>query len=111
MLSRLQMMVLMGANIPISAIKSQIAAGVDVIVHLGRIRDKSRKVLEITEVIGVEEDKIITNTLFKFQEENNNVNEIVEGELIIINPMKNVDKLISAGFMEEANIYGKRNKV
>lgn len=110
MLSRLEMMVLMGADIPISAIKSQIAAGVDIIVHLGRIRDKSRKVLEITEVLGVEEDKIITNTLFKFREENN-CKEVVKGNLMFVNPLMNADKLLSAGYVEEANKYGKRNRV
>ena len=110
MLSRLQMMVLMGADIPISAIKSQIAAGVDIIVHLGRIRDKSRKVLEIAEVLGVEEDKIITNTLFKFREENN-CKEVVKGNLMFVNPLMNADKLLSAGYVEEANKYGKRNRV
>ena len=51
MLSRLENMVLMGMDLPLSAIRNQIASGVDIIVHLGRIRDKSRKVLEITEVI------------------------------------------------------------
>ena len=54
MLSRLENMVLMGMDLPLPAIRNQIASGVDIIVHLGRIRDKSRKVLEITEVVGCE---------------------------------------------------------
>ena len=53
-LSRLEMMVLMGMDLPIAAIRQQIASGIDLIVHLGRLPDKSRRVLEITEVCGVE---------------------------------------------------------
>lgn len=68
MLSRLENMVLMGMDIPLSAVKQQIASGIDIIVHLGRLRDKSRKVLEITEVIGCEKDCISLNPLFVFEE-------------------------------------------
>ena len=58
MLSRLENMIMMGMDIPLAAIRQQIASGVDLIVHLGRLRDRSRKVLEIAEVLGYEEDKI-----------------------------------------------------
>lgn len=112
MLSRLQMMVLMGAEIPISAIKSQIAAGVDIIVHLGRLRDKSRKVLEIVEILGVNQDEIVTNTLFKFKEiinENNNTK--VEGEFVKESNLINVAKLENAGYTKEALEYGAGNRL
>ena len=57
MLSRLETMVLMGMDLPLPAIQRQIASGLDIIVHLGRLRDKTRKVLEVTEVLGYWEEK------------------------------------------------------
>lgn len=57
MLSRLENMILMGIEIPLEAIRQQIASGIDIIVHLGRLRDKTRKVLEIVEVRGFEKGK------------------------------------------------------
>lgn len=68
MLSRLETMVLMGMDLPIQAIRSQIASGIDIIVHLGRMRDGSRKLLEIVEVLGIENGEIILSTLYKYQE-------------------------------------------
>lgn len=68
MLARLENMVLMGMDLPLAAIRQQIASGVDIIVHLGRLRDKSRKVLEITEVTGCENNEITLNPLFLFEE-------------------------------------------
>ncbi len=67
MLSRLETMFLTAAAFPIDAIRSQIAAAIDVIVHLGRMKDKSRKVLEITEVVSYEEGRIQLNPLFTYQ--------------------------------------------
>ena len=68
MLSRLETMVLLGAALPLEAIRQQISSALDVIVHLGRLRDKSRRVLEITEVIGYEKGDILLNPLYIFQE-------------------------------------------
>lgn len=68
MLSRLENMVLMGMDIPLLAIKQQIASGIDIIVHLGRLRDKSRRVLEITEVMSCENNEIKLNPLYVFEE-------------------------------------------
>jgi len=68
MLSRLETMVLSGAPLPVAVIRKQIAAALDIIIHLGRLRDGSRKVLEISEVQGFSEGDIILNTLFAFQE-------------------------------------------
>lgn len=69
MLNRLETLVLMGLDIPLGAIRQQIASGIDIVVHLGRIRDKSRKVLEISEVGDVVDGKIELRTLFEFVEE------------------------------------------
>lgn len=88
MLSRLETMTLMGVELPLEAIRRQIASGVDILIHLGRMRDKSRKVLEITEVCGVKNNEITTRTLFQW----------VEGKgLIRTAELQNRKKLIRAG--------------
>ena len=70
MLNRLETMVLMGVDMPLKAIKSQIASGIDIIVHLGRLRDRTRKVLEIVEITGFNGEEILTNTIYRFEEDN-----------------------------------------
>ncbi len=81
MLSRLETLVLSGMDIPILAIRNQIAAAVDIIIHLGRLRDKTRKVLEIAEVIGMDGDNIKLGTLFEFVEEGEDADGMVIGKL------------------------------
>lgn len=66
-LSRLEMMVLMGMELPIAAIRQQIASGIDLIVHLGRLPDKSRRVLEITEVCGVKDGEIQISPIYELE--------------------------------------------
>ena len=68
-LGRLEMMVLMGMDLPISAIRQQIASGIDVIVHLGRLPDKSRRVLEIVELDGICDGEIMLSPLYRLQEQ------------------------------------------
>lgn len=68
MLSRLETMTLMGVELPLEAIRRQIASGVDILIHLGRMRDKTRKVLEITEVCGYGNGEIEVRTLYRWQE-------------------------------------------
>lgn len=70
MLSRIETMTLMGIDLPLEAIRRQIASGVDILVHLGRMRDKSRKLLEITEVCGFENGEIQTHPLYQWKEKN-----------------------------------------
>lgn len=82
MLSRLETMVLQGAvGLPLEAIRQQIASAVDIIIHLSRLRDKSRKTMEITEVVGYEDGKIILNPLYVFEEDENTTLEKVSGSL------------------------------
>ena len=81
MLARLENMVLMGLDLPLAAIRQQIASGVDIIVHLGRLRDKSRKVLEITELAGCENQEILLNPLYVFEETGEDGEGNVIGEL------------------------------
>jgi len=68
MMSRLETMVLMGMDIPVSAIRQQIASAINIVVHLGRLRDKSRRVLEIVEIVGINNGEIKFNKLFEFRE-------------------------------------------
>lgn len=82
MLSRLETMVLQGAaGLPLEAIRQQIASAVDIIIHLSRLRDKSRKTMEICEVVGYEDGKIILNPLYVFEEDENSTLEKVSGSL------------------------------
>lgn len=99
MLSRLETMVLQGADgLPLEAIRQQIASSVDIIIHLSRLRDKSRKTMEITEVVGYENGKIILNPLYVFEEDSNSTLDKVSGQLKrTSNPMKNVFKLQLSG--------------
>lgn len=81
MLSRIETMVLMGVDMPLPAIRGQIAAGLDVIVHLGRLRDRSRRVLEITEVCEYKEGEIRLNPLYHFREESQEGNIDGQGKV------------------------------
>lgn len=103
MLSRLETMVLQGAEgLPLEAIKQQIASAVDIIIHLSRLRDKSRKTMEITEVVGVENGQIILNPLYRFEEDENSTLEKVSGSLKRTeNKMINDFKLKLAGIRTE----------
>lgn len=103
MLSRLETMVLQGAaGLPLEAIRQQIASAVDIIIHLSRLRDKSRKTMEITEVVGYENGQIILNPLYKFEEDENSTLDKVSGKLNrTANPMKNDFKLRLSGYKEE----------
>lgn len=99
MLSRLETMVLMGIELPVSAVRRQIASGVDILVHLGRLRDRSRKVLEIVEVEGYryETGEILTSTLYAFEEEGEKKGENVCGSLKKKGELKNREKLLRSG--------------
>ena len=97
MLSRLENMILMGMDLPLKAIRQQIASGIDIIIHLGRLRDKSRKVLEITEVLGFEEEQISLRTLYRFEEEGEGENGKILGTLQKKGELAYADKLKAAG--------------
>jgi pilus assembly protein CpaF len=97
MLSRLETMVLMGMDLPLEAVRRQIASGVDIIVHLGRLRDSSRRVIEIVEILGYENGEIITCPIYEFQETGEK-NGKVQGEFVRVNDVTNKDKLMAAGF-------------
>ena len=102
MLSRLETMVLSGeAGLPLEAIRQQIASAGDIIVHLSRMRDKTRKTMEITEVIGMENGAIILNPLFKFEEDEDSTVRKVSGSLKRTNnKMVHPDKFIASGIYD-----------
>lgn len=103
MLSRLETMVLQGAaGLPLEAIRQQIASAVDIIIHLSRLRDKSRKTMEITEVVGYENGRILLNPLYVFEEDENSTLSKVSGSLKRTdNEMINTLKLQLAGVREK----------
>lgn len=93
---RLETMVLMGMELPLQAIRRQIASGIDLIVYLGRLRDKSRRLLEITEVTGMEGDQVVLNPLFLFRE-TGEVSGRICGTQEKTGDMKNIEKFQRAG--------------
>ena len=101
MLSRIETMVLMGMEIPIEAVRQQISSAVDIIVHLGRIRDRSRKVVQIAEVGDCRDGEIMLTPLFKFVEEGESPDGKVLGRLIRQDTvLKRTHKLEAAGIKE-----------
>ena len=95
MLSRLETMVLQGnAGLPLPAIRQQIASALDIIIHLSRLRDKSRRTMEITEVLGYKDGDIQLNQLFRFEEDQNSTLSHVSGSLVRTgNQLQNDHKL------------------
>ena len=100
MISRLETMVLMGMGMPLAAIRSQIASGIDILVHLGRMRDKSRKVLSITEIVDYKDKQIILNEIYHFYETEER-DSMVKGTLEQVGCLMNVEKAERAGYRIE----------
>lgn len=98
MLTRLETMVLMGMDLPVSAIRRQIASAIDILVFLGRLRDKSRRVLSIMEVTGYEQDAVQCEPIYQFQETGGG-KERVTGILQKVGSLKNTHKLKAAGLL------------
>ena len=99
MLNRLETMMMMGIDLPLPAIQRQIASALDIIIHLGRLRDRTRKVLRIDEVLSYTGGRIETNTLYEFQEEGME-NEKIKGCLMKAGSIENKGKLLAAGYKE-----------
>lgn len=98
MVTRLETMVLMAADLPLAAVRNQIASALELMVHLGRMRDKSRKVLEIAEVIGCENGEVRLESLFTFREKQARDRQWVEGSLEKVGELRNREKLRAGGF-------------
>lgn len=98
MIARLETMVLMGMELPLAAIRRQIAGGVDLIVHLGRLRDKSRRVLSVSEVVGYEQGEVLLSVLYEFQETGER-NGSVQGIWKKTGSLVHTEKLQQAGIV------------
>lgn len=105
MLNRLETMMMMGIDLPLTAIQRQIASALDIIIHLGRLRDKSRKVLEITEVLGYRNGRIQTQTLYQYREEGVEDGKI-KGTLVKVEELTRRDKLLAAGYPKQGVCNG-----
>ena len=99
MLSRLEVMTLMAMDLPISAVRRQIASGIDLMVHLGRLRDRTRKVLEILEIDGYDlgSGEIMTHTIYRFQEEGEDEKGKILGKMERCGTIRHTGKLERAG--------------
>ena len=97
MLTRLESRVLMGMELPLEAVRRQIASAVDIIIHLGRLRDGSRKVMEISEITGIRDGQIQLSELFRFEEQEDRGDKAVSGCIKKKGCLKNVNKLQHAG--------------
>lgn len=90
-------MMMMGIDMPLAAIQRQVASAIDIIIHLGRLRDKSRKVLEISEVLGYENGTIQIQTLYEYREEGMESGKI-QGNLVKVEELVHKEKLLAAGY-------------
>ncbi len=97
MITRLETMVLMAADLPLAAVRNQIASAVELMVHVGRLRDKSRKVLEISEVTGCEEGQVMLEPIFAFREREGKDRKRVDGTLEKVGELRRREKLRAAG--------------
>lgn len=98
--SRLETMVLMGCEMPLQAIRSQISSAIDIFIHLGRLRDRSRRVLEVSEVIGKEQGEVLLKPLFLFEEIGEREGRI-QGHWQKVNPLFHRTKLQLSGYLKE----------
>ena len=96
MLSRLETMVLMGMELPVNAMRGQIASGIDILIHLGRLRDRTRKVLDIMEIEGIFQGEICLKPLYRF-EETGEQNGKIAGEWKRLGKLAHMEKLLAAG--------------
>ncbi len=101
MLRRLETMIMMGMDLPVSAIRGQLASGIDLIVHLGRLRDRSRRLLEIAEVVGLEDGQIRLSVLYQFEETGEQENGRIDGTWRRKAVLQHQGKLESAGLPPE----------
>lgn len=102
MLSRLETMILSGANLPVEVIRKQTSSAIDIMIHLVKLRDNSRRITEICEIIGVNNNEIKLNMLFKFEETSENEEGKIVGTLSPTgNKLNNLVKLRMAGFRSE----------
>lgn len=101
MLNRLETMILMGMDIPAAAVRRQLASGIDLMIHLGRLRDRRRVLLEITEIDGCRDGEIVLNPIYRFQETQKGEDGKVLGEWVRVGELHHTEKLSMAGLMND----------
>ena len=94
MLSRIETMVLMGKDLPIQAVRKQIASAIDILIHLSRLRDRTRKVTGIYEVTGLRNGEVALETLYEFRETGETAGR-VEGALVRTGELRHTEKLLA----------------
>lgn len=107
--ARLETMVLMGCEMPLPAIRRQIGSAIDIVIQLGRLRDKSRKVLEVCEIVGMDGDEVRLNPLFVFKETGER-DGMIEGTWEFLNPVIRRTKLIQSGYEEAMSLIEEQEK-
>ncbi len=100
MLYRLETMMMMGIDLPLRAVQRQVSSALDIIIHLGRLRDNTRKLMQIVEVLGVEDGEIRLQVLYEFQEEGME-NEKIIGKFVKVSELKAKEKLMAAGYYKD----------
>lgn len=106
MMARLETMVLSAADLPVQVIRQQISSAIDIVIHLSRFRDRSRKVTEICEIKGVEDGEVVLNQLFQFEEEGEADGQVLGGLKRTGNRLIHTDKLMMAGKILSGGIAG-----
>ena len=98
MIKRLETMVLMGMDMPLEAIRGQIASAIDIVVQLGRLRDKTRRVQSISEVTGMKNGEVVMHRIYEFKEEGTDENGRITGELKAVGKgLERTEKMAAAG--------------
>ena len=96
MMLRLETMILMGYDMPVAAIRQQLCAAIDIVIHLGRLRDNSRRVLEVCEVMRVENGEIVLSPIYEFRETGERDGRII-GKLEKVGELYSTEKLARSG--------------
>lgn len=101
MLYRLETMVMMGMDIPVLAVRRQLASGIDLMIHLGRLRDKRRVILEVSEIDGCKDGEIVVNPLYRFIEKETDMFGYVTGDWVQVGKLHHKEKLFMAGISND----------
>ena len=104
MLYRLETMVMMGMDIPSMAVRRQLASGIDLMIHLGRLRDRRRVILEISEVVGCSDGEITVNPLYRFQTMENTKESKVLGAWEKVGELQHKERLLMAGMLDDKRL-------
>lgn len=101
MLYRLETMVMMGMDIPVLAVRRQLASGIDLMIHLGRLRDKRRVILEVSEIDGCKDGEIVLNPLYRFIEKETDMFGYVTGDWVQVGKLHHKEKMFMAGISND----------